>query len=134
MPGRPTTNRNTDVIEKMGKHKVSKKGKPIVCSTCHMPGHNKESIVEGSMNGGAVRVQGSVNSVVGGVHGGEGGVHGSEGGGVHGVRKKKVKARGVDVAIRTRKPSERILKTKLAKAVYGKNSEGSSTTNAVDID
>ncbi|CAH1439963.1 unnamed protein product [Lactuca virosa] len=97
----------------MGKHKVSKKGKPIVCSACHMPGHNKvtcpttnkpvklrvkkpkitkttqESVVEGLVNGGAVGVQGSVNSVVGGVHGGEGGVHGGEGGGVHGVRKKK---------------------------------------------
>ncbi|CAH1449158.1 unnamed protein product [Lactuca virosa] len=69
-----------------------------------------------------------VNSGAGGVHGsvngGAGGVHGGEGGGVHGVRKKKVKAKGVGVAIRTRKPSERILKNKLAKVVYGKNGEG----------
>ena len=42
------------------------------------------------MNGGAVGMQGLVNSVVGGVHGCEGGVHGGEGGGVHGLQKKKV--------------------------------------------
>ncbi|CAH1420422.1 unnamed protein product [Lactuca virosa] len=97
-----------------------------------------EFLSERSVNGGVGGVQGSVNSGAGGVHGSvngcAGGVHGGEGGGVHGVRKKKVKARDVGVAVRTRKPSERILKTKLAKAVYGKNGEGSSTTNAVDID
>ncbi|CAH1431086.1 unnamed protein product [Lactuca virosa] len=91
--------------------------------------NTQEFVFEGSVNGGAVGVQGSVNSVVGGIHGGEGGVHGGEGGGVHGV-----KARVVGVAVRTRKHSERILKTRLAKAVYGKNGEGSSRTNAVDTD
>ncbi|CAI9268575.1 unnamed protein product [Lactuca saligna] len=113
MSGIPTTKRKRDVTEKMGKHKVSKKGKPIVCSAFHMPGHNKvtrlttnkpvklrvkrskitkttqESVGEASMNGGAVGVHGSMNSGAGSVHGGEGGVHGGEGSGVHGVRKKR---------------------------------------------
>ncbi|CAH1438421.1 unnamed protein product [Lactuca virosa] len=126
----------------MGKHKVSKKGKPIVCSACHMPGHNKVTCpttnkpvklrVKRAKITKTTQVKGG--GVHGSVNGGTGGVHGGEGGGVHGVQKKKVRVRGVGVVFRTRKPSERILNTKLAKAVYGKNGEGNSTTNAVDID
>ncbi|CAH1431640.1 unnamed protein product [Lactuca virosa] len=81
------------------------------------------------MNGG---VNGGVGGEGGGLHRGVGG----EGGGVHDVPMSGggVKSRGVGGAVRTRKPSERILKTKLAKVVYGKNGEGSSTINPMDID
>ncbi|CAI9284412.1 unnamed protein product [Lactuca saligna] len=41
MSGRPATKRKRDVTDKMGKHKVPKKGKHIVCNACHMLGHNK---------------------------------------------------------------------------------------------
>ena len=41
MSGRPATKGKRYVTEKIGKHKVSKKGKPIMCSACHMPGHTK---------------------------------------------------------------------------------------------
>ncbi|CAI9268759.1 unnamed protein product [Lactuca saligna] len=104
MHGRHIVKRKRDVSERMGKHNVSKKG----------------------------RVNGGVGGEGGGLHGGVGG----EGGGVHDVPMSGggVNSRGVCGAVRTRKPSERLLKTKLAKAVYGKNGEGSSTKNPMDID
>ncbi|CAH1424484.1 unnamed protein product [Lactuca virosa] len=113
MPGRSVVKRKRDVSERMGKHKISKKGE-----------------------GGAQRV----NGVIGGEGGG---LHRGVGGGVNDVpmscgsvngRKKKVNSRGVGGVVRTRKPSERILKTKLVKTMYGKNGEGNSTTNPMDID
>lgn len=41
MPRIPTVKRKKDVLERMGKHKMSKLGKPIVCGACHMFIHNK---------------------------------------------------------------------------------------------
>ncbi|CAH1432157.1 unnamed protein product [Lactuca virosa] len=151
MPGRPKTKRVIDMIEKVGKHRVSKKGKKISCNLCQGEGDNKKTCpsfdrprleklptrVKRTKTTKGQNMESGTSQVACGVEGGGG--TGMEGRGTKVIRETGTsqvtleRVNGRIPQVKRRKKSEMIIKKKLATQIMGKNGEGSIAEKPVTI-
>ncbi|KAL4559625.1 hypothetical protein LXL04_031768 [Taraxacum kok-saghyz] len=164
MPGRPAVKRKRGQSENVGKHRVSKMGKSVGCGACHIPGHNRTTCPNTNSTPSKLGVkrakrtnnnqeEGSTQETVAEEAAQEAVAEevaqetvakdpAQEELAQEPVAEEPAQEEPPQAAapiarpprVRTRRPSERIIKKKLARSVIGKNGEGNSSGKPVELE